>query len=101
MIIEAAPKPSVTTQAPKTESCTVDPNNADQMPEFPPFMTDTSKNLVIANGTDDEREFSVTKGESVYLSCPDEQFLNYPSDTKIEIRLKEKFISARKVCLKI
>ena len=56
------------------------------MPEYPPFITDAHDRLVVANGTDDDRAIPVKKGESVFLSCPKENFLNHPSDETLEIR---------------
>ena len=56
------------------------------MPEFPPFITDKDDNLVVANATDEKRGFHIKKGDSVYLSCPKENFANYPSESKLEIR---------------
>ena len=56
------------------------------MPEFPPFITDAQDRLVVANGTDDDRAISVKKGQSVFLSCLEKNFLNHPSDESLEIR---------------
>jgi hypothetical protein len=56
------------------------------MPEYPPFITDAQDRLVVANGTDDDRAIIINKGESVFLSCPKENFLNHPSESRIEMR---------------
>ena len=56
------------------------------MPEYPPFITDAQDRLVVANGTDDDRAIIINKGESVFLSCPKENFVNHPSDARLEMR---------------
>lgn len=84
--VKASSSPAPTTAPPAPKGCSIDPNSETDMPEYPPFITDAQDRLVVANGTDDDRAISVKKGESVFLSCPKEDFLNYPSDETLEIR---------------
>ena len=56
------------------------------MPEYPPFITDANENLVVTNGTDDDRAITINQGESAFLTCPQENFIDYPSETTLQIR---------------
>ena len=84
--IKASPPSTPTTIPPAPGGCSIDPNSASEMPEYPPFIIDAHNRLVVANGTDDDRAIVINKGESVFLSCPKESFLNHPSDASLEIR---------------
>ena len=86
IFISASTSPPPTTVPPAPKGCSIDPNSGTDMPEYPPFITDAHDRLVVANGTDDDRAIPVKKGESVFLSCPKENFLNHPSDETLEIR---------------
>ena len=83
-IFLASPPP--TTIPPPPAGCSIDPNGAADMPEYPPFITDASDNLVVTNGTDDDRAITINQGESAFLTCPQENFLNHPSEATLEIR---------------
>jgi len=83
---KVSPPPTTTTIPPPSAGCSIDPNSASDMPEYPPFITDANENLVVTNGTDDDRAITINQGESAFLTCPQENFIDYPSETTLQIR---------------
>jgi len=80
---------TTTLPPPPAKNCIINPDESEFFPDYPPFMVDSSDNLVVNNGTDYDRNITVAMGESLFLHCPGRTFENYPDDNKLEIRCEE------------
>ena len=83
-------KPAATpapTPPPAPASCTVNPDSPSELPAWPPLVTDEAGELVVTNSTEEEgRQYSLARGETASLHCPDQQFAAYPGRNSLNIR---------------